>query len=735
MAATCAALAVLLTAYAHAAPYDGHKVVRVGVQSSEQLDLLLTMTDDVWSDTVGIGLVDVRVTPGQFAQLQASDLGFEVLIEDVGPLAAATMAAPEDEDFFTAYHPLADIIARVEQYAVDHPTLATVVDFGTSLEGRLMRGVRITGVGDGNDKPGFLMNGGQHAREWINIPMVLYIAEWLLDNYGTDATATRLVDEVDWYILPCMNPDGYEWSWNVGERLWRKNRRDNGDGTIGVDLNRNWGYGWGGPGSSDSTSASTYRGPAPFSEPETQVMRDFVLAHPNIAAYIDYHSYSQLILWPWGYTPELPPDQGEFDTVGSDMAQLILGVHGQTYDYGPAYTTIYAASGVSDDWVYGANWDERIILALTIELRDTGAYGFVLPPEQIVPTCEENLPAALYLADWISESGPALRVQIASEVPALVAPGEGLTVTARVTERSGTFGNQNVSLFYRVLAGDFVALPMVSVGGDLYEATVPPISCGVAVEFHVTATSDESVPASVPQDAPAELLSYIVGYEDPVLEDNFESASGWSVGGPYDDATTGIWTRVDPVGTAAQPEDDHTADPGVTCFVTGQGSVGGLLGENDVDGGKTTLFSPSLDLSAGDARIGYWRWYSNTAGAYPGTDSFHIDITNNGGQSWFNVETIGPSGPGTSGGWVYHEFAVSDFVAPTANVQVRFVASDEGGASIVEAAIDDFRAFQIDCTFPPVPAVSRWGIATAAVGLMAASILVIRRRQTVNCLK
>lgn len=180
------------------------------------------------------------------------------------------------------------------------------------------------------------------------------------------------------------------------------------------------------------------------------------------------------------------------------------------------------------------------------------------------------------------------------------------------------------------------------------------------------------------------------------VTDDLETDQGWTVGDVDDTATTGIWERVDPNGTAAQPEDDHTAGPGTMCFVTGQGSPGGSVGENDVDGGKTTLFSPVYDLSDTiDPSIGYWRWYSNDAGSTPNTDVFTVDVSNDGGGSWQNVEVVGPAGPGTSGGWVFHIFRVTDVVEPTADVILRFVAADENDGSLVEAGIDD--VVVLDC--------------------------------------
>ena len=127
---------------------------------------------------------------------------------------------------------------------------------------------------------------------------------------------------------------------------------------------------------------------------------------------------------------------------------------------------------------------------------------------------------------------------------------------------------------------------------------------------------------------------------------------------------------------------------------------GGGLGDYDVDGGKTTLMSPLFDLTGYDQiTISYFRWYSNDTGGSPNADVFTVDITNNDGGNWVNVETVGPSGPGTSGGWFYHEFNVADFVTPTDEIKLRFIAADEGDGSLVEAALDDFLVVGFGCSY------------------------------------
>jgi hypothetical protein len=173
------------------------------------------------------------------------------------------------------------------------------------------------------------------------------------------------------------------------------------------------------------------------------------------------------------------------------------------------------------------------------------------------------------------------------------------------------------------------------------------------------------------------------------LSVDFETAAGWVAGQLGDTATTGVWSRMDPEATAAQPEDDHTPGLGTLCWVT-DGLAGAGLGTYDVDGGFTTLVTPVFDLSGTpNAEISYWRLVSNNLGTYR-DDQFRVEISANGGVDWVEVETLGPNGLETEGRWFQHRFLVQDFVATSSQVQMRFIAEDVGNGSIVEAAIDDF---------------------------------------------
>ena len=380
--------------------YDGHKVVRVEIAGAADLQAMLRLSDDVWSERIDVGPADFRVAPDRMPALAASGLRHEVLIDDVQALVdeerARLARAPEGAGWFDDFKDLAAIEARMELLAAQRPDLARTIVIGASIEGRPIRGLRIAGEGATDpNRPGLLFISTQHAREWIAPMVTMYFAEALVTRYDTDPAIREVVDRGEVYVVPVANPDGYVYTWTT-DRLWRKNRRDvAGSSCFGVDLNRNWGYQWGLPnGSSGDPCSGTYRGTAGFSEPETAALRDFIVARPNVRYVHDMHSYGQLLLYPWGYTGALPPRNEVYAGLGATMRQLIQAVNGRIYPFGPTYTTLYPVSGSSKDWAFGA----RRAYAFTFELRGS---GFVLPPAEIVPNSEEVLPALLHLAEFV----------------------------------------------------------------------------------------------------------------------------------------------------------------------------------------------------------------------------------------------------------------------------------------------------------------------------------------------
>jgi len=283
-------------------------------------------------------------------------------------------------------------------------------------------------------------------------------------------------------------------------------------------------------------------------------------------------------------------------------------------------------------------------------------------------------------------------------VPDLIAPGQSSDIAVQIFAINDSIVPGSAQFHYRFDGGAYTDVPLTFLGGNDYLATLPGPRCDDVPEFYFSVEGVDNGLIVNPAGGAGAPYQASVGEIVILQSTDFESGdSGWTVGGPGDDATTGVWLRGDPNATDAQPGDDHTPDPGVNTFFTGQQPEGDL-GGNDVDGGQTTLTTATLDLSASpEAIIGYWRWYSNNTGADPNNDIFVVDISNNDGGSWVRAETVGPAGEGTSGGWIYHEFRVADFVAPTASVKLRFIASDENAGSLIEAAIDDFSITTFQC--------------------------------------
>lgn len=662
--------------------YADHRVVRVQVSTPADVERLLTLTDDVWSHEVVNGELDVRVTPEQFAELQKSGMNFEVLIADLQPLVEASLIGNPGRGTYDNYMQYTDVNNYLTTLAAARPDLAQTFVVGSTHQARNIVGIQVTGPG-GSNKPGVLYFGGEHAREWITVPVVMYFADQLINQYNTDPGIKKLVDRSVFYLIPIFNADGYVYTW-TNERLWRKNRRNNGGGVYGVDLNRNWSVGWGGEGSDSAPSSDVYRGPSAFSEPETTALSNFVLAHPNIATMNDIHSYSQLILFPYAYKAGLPANQSEYVSVGTTMASLILAEHGLVYEPMNTYSGLYPAAGASMDWGH----DIAGALAMAVEMRDTGQFGFVLPASQIIPACEEMFPSLLYQANWATTP---VRISYPNGQPANFVPGQATNMTVQIVAANESVDTSSAQLYVRTTgAGAYTAYAITHVSGSTFTATFPSRNCGPDTEYYVTAAGTGGTLAYSPSDAPTSVFSAPAGTLTTFFSDNFTTNLSWTV--QDTSLTSGSWVRVDPRGTSAQPEDDNPAGTGTMCYVTGQGSVGGSVGEADVDGGPTRLISPVMALAGQDPTISYYRWFYND----DGDDTLVVEVTGNG-TTWVTVETVT-----NSPAWTQHSFRLADFVTPSNSVRIRFSTSDNPNNSITEAAIDDVLVSTIECVGGPV---------------------------------
>jgi hypothetical protein len=323
----------------------------------------------------------VIATPAQADSLRA--LGFAVqprgaLDRPVGPQAAATDFPAGDE----GYHTYAETADELRRTVTDHPGLAVLSSAGRSFEGRELNVIKISdNAGSDENEPEVLFTCNQHAREHLTTEMCLHIVRRLIHGYPSDPAIRNLVDTREIYVIPSVNPDGAEYDISGGRyHSWRKNRQ--GQGT---DINRNWGYQWGCCGGSSGVPTSeTYRGPSAFSAPEARAVADFVGSRTvggvqQIKAHIDFHTYSELVLWPYGYTYSdtaagmSAAEAKRFQELGGQMAATNGYTAQQSSD-------LYLTDGSINDWM----WFNHKILSFTFEMYPKGSNPGFYPPDETI---------------------------------------------------------------------------------------------------------------------------------------------------------------------------------------------------------------------------------------------------------------------------------------------------------------------------------------------------------------
>lgn len=322
-------------------------------------------------------------------------------LENLG-LVETSFALTDAMDFPTQdaeYHNYQELTAKIRGWETRYPQLVRVSSIGRTGEGRDIWSVRITGDhNSASTRPGIIFMAGHHAREHLSVETPLRIFDQLLERYANGDTRIRdLIDNRDIHFVPAVNPDGLEYDIEGGRyKTWRKNRARNSDGTYGVDLNRNYGHQWGTGGSSNRGSSDTYMGPQAFSEPETRAIRDYVRTNENITILLSFHTFSKLILYPWGYSYN-PLTDAKDRAVHETMARKMATWNG----YAPKQASeLYIASGDTTDWSYG----ELKIISFTFELDPanqfgTGSGGFY-PGAGIIPdVVRKNTEPVLYLID------------------------------------------------------------------------------------------------------------------------------------------------------------------------------------------------------------------------------------------------------------------------------------------------------------------------------------------------
>jgi carboxypeptidase T len=356
-------------------------------------------------DSAEHGGLNITATAAEVRRIRA--LGYEVERQELSAPPATGVAPLDFPPADSGYHNYAEMTAEINQALADHPTLIRKSVIGRSYQNREIWALKLSdNVATDEAEPEVLFTAHQHAREHLTVEMALYLVKLFTDEYATDTRVRNLVNSREIWLVPDVNPDGGEYDIASGTyRSWRKNRQPNaGSSNVGTDLNRNWAYNWGCcGGSSGSTGSATYRGPSAESAPEVRVVRDFVRSRvvggrQQISTHIDFHTYSQLILWPYGYTfNDLAPGltQAERDT-HARLGQMMA----QTNGYTPEQSSdLYITDGTINDWLWGV----QRIYTYTFEMYPgpSGSGGGFYPPDEVIPReTTRNRAAVLMLLDY-----------------------------------------------------------------------------------------------------------------------------------------------------------------------------------------------------------------------------------------------------------------------------------------------------------------------------------------------
>lgn len=560
------------------------------------------------------------------------------------------------------------IQAQLDSMALLYPNLVKprqAISSTNSIENRPIQWMKISDnpLVD-ESEPEVLYTGVHHAREPIGVQQLLYYMWYLLENYETDAQIKYIVDNTELYFVPVINPDGYVYNQLTnpqGGGNWRKNRRNTG-GAYGIDINRNYGYMWGidDQGSSPDPNEETYRGASAFSEPETQNIRDFCNSH-EFRLCLNYHSYANKLLYPWGYTDVTPltPDDSIF------AAYAALMTKDNHYYYGPGATAIYMTNGGSDDWMYGEQTTKLKILAYTPEVG-SGDDGFWPAPENIIPLCHQNMSQNLNAAllcldhavvfDKTAFNLPDIYGKLWFDIQKL-----GMETAASYQVEIEPLGTNIVSVGGPV---QYTNLQYMETRHDsVYYQLVPDIEVGDEVKYLIR-LSYNSITV-------VDTITKIYGSLQTISVDSCNTTTGWT--GDWDNTTSSF----------------HSA----TASITDSPSGPYLSFTNS---SITTTQAISLPASAG-LFLSFWaKWELE-----PDYDFVQIKISTNNGVSWtalsgihtqtgtFSQAFMEPVYDGVQSTWVEEQIDLTAYAGTT--VRFRFTLMSDNFVEMDGFYFDDFR--------------------------------------------
>ncbi len=582
------------------------------------------------------------------------------------------------------YYTLNEIIANLDSMYAQYPNIITQkYSVGTSQEGRTIWAVKISDNPNVNEsEPAVGYDALIHAREPQSMASLLYFMWYLLENYNTDPEVTYLVNNRELYFIPCVNPDGYEYNRQTnpnGGGMWRKNRRNNGNGTYGIDLNRNFGYKWGydNIGSSPTPGSETYRGPFAFSEPEAQAVRELA-TQKNYGTHFNMHSYQNAFLYPWGYINLQSPDSTTYKEFAGDMCTyngFVHGISGQVLGYN--------SNGSVRDWMYGEQTTKAKAFGYTVEIGSSSD-GFWPPQHRIFPLAQGMLKPNLYNA-WVAGSyvnmiDPAYSSQY-------INPGDIIHMNS-IFRNKGIANSENIQLQLSSLS------PHLTVNnGNSNLGSVP--ARGTAL---VPSPFSFTVSPSAPIDVEVNLLLTFFVDDIAINKDTLKLIFGTPVFAFIDTTNNplNMWTVT--ATPASSPKWEATTQSFYSSPVSYTDSKDGNYANNAIVTMTTTNI---IDLSGlNNPRLTFWTKFD----IENNWDYGQVKISTNNGLTWIPMEglftepgvgTFQPNGQpvydGVQAGWVKEEISLSGFT--NNQVKIRFELRSDGSINRDGWYVDDIAVY------------------------------------------
>jgi len=667
-----------------------------------------------------IDYTDAWLSKSEIDLLKKSGVFFQTLINDWNKyyeslpkmsLFEMQKAISDSKDVYNVSHSIygtmggflrfGEVVAKLDSMRLEYPNLISQkFSIGSSIRGRSIWTVRVSNNPDvTTGRPEAWYHSLIHAREPESMEQIIYYLYWLLENYQVDPIATYILQNRELYFTPVFNPDGYLYNDSIspnGGGLWRKNRRNNGGGSFGVDLNRNYGIYqfWNSTngGSSTSPSSDTYRGPSPFSEPETQAVMNFVNSR-NIQAILGAHTYGNYLIKPWAWQDPIPtPDDFKFNEYLSDMTKY------NHYTTGTPFQTVgYRVRGSADDWYYNDSvHSPHSIIAMTPE---TGLTGFWPTQAEIVPLAQGMLFTNQYLA---MIAGAYVYPVSTSLNKTIYSAGESGTLKIKFKNK-GTQTAQNVKIeclsqsFYLnvpITYYNFSSITSFASDSSTFGFTISPaVPNNSALPIEIRFKQDDS---SIVY---SETKYILVGNGSITLSDSAENGfTNWSTN----------------QGWAITTSQSHSPTRSYTDSPFG----------NYVDNANNSMtLNFPLNVSAAPVTyLNFWHRYVTEAGY----DFCNVEVSSNNGTSWQTAASYN----GTQSTWIQQSLDITSYVNSSTQMKIRFTLKADAGAVADGWYVDDIKLTNYSLLQSSIP--TQVNLTLAQEGFYSLSTNTLNMKDTVS---